>query len=119
MPFFVAIDPETLAITEAYQYPTAQKADHIEVKPPLDYRALDVSRDPETGEIRLTSNVTEFDKYKVWEIDARRKERNELLFRSDWTQCLDAPLSDTQRAVWRVYRQALRDFTWPFPSPPM
>jgi hypothetical protein len=118
MPFFVAINPETLAVTEAYEYEAARETTHIEVKPPLDYRALNVSRDPETGEIRLTSNATEFDKFEAWEIDARRTERNELLFKSDWTQCIDAPLSDTQKAAWRVYRQQLRDFTQPFPQLP-
>lgn len=117
MPFFIAVHPETLGITEAYEYTEARGPDHIEVKPPLDYRALNVTRNEE-GEIVLTSNTEEFDKFNAWEIDARRTERNELLFKSDWTQCIDAPLSDTQRAAWRVYRQQLRDFIQPFPPPP-
>ena len=36
-----------------------------------------------------------------------RAERNRLLAASDWTQLLDIP--ETTRAVWAVYRQALRD----------
>lgn len=35
--------------------------------------------------------------------------RNELLFKSDWTQAVDSPLTDAKRAEWRTYRQALRD----------
>lgn len=43
-------------------------------------------------------------------IDNVRSYRNQLLAESDWTQIVDSPLSDTQRAQWRVYRQALRDY---------
>jgi hypothetical protein len=43
-------------------------------------------------------------------IDNVRSYRNQLLAESDWTQIADSPLSDTQRAQWRVYRQALRDY---------
>ena len=40
-----------------------------------------------------------------------RKERNEKLLLSDWSQALDYPvsLSDAQIAEWTAYRQALRD----------
>ena len=44
-------------------------------------------------------------------------ERNSFLLRSDWTQTLDAPLSDSVKAAWVTYRQALRDLpdhsNWP------
>jgi hypothetical protein len=43
-------------------------------------------------------------------MDNVRTHRNQLLADSDWTQILDIPLSDTQRAQWRAYRQALRDY---------
>jgi hypothetical protein len=57
---------------------------------------------------------------------AMRSQRDAWLADSDWTQTLDAPLSDDQREAWAVYRQALRDFpsTWTagptaeFPDPP-
>lgn len=42
-------------------------------------------------------------------LDVLRAERNALLAASDWSQFADAPLTDEQRAAWRVYRQALRD----------
>lgn len=37
--------------------------------------------------------------------------RGELLVRSDWTQLVDAPLTEDQKTEWRTYRQALRDVT--------
>ena len=35
--------------------------------------------------------------------------RNNRLTGSDWTQMTDSPLSDTKKAEWATYRQALRD----------
>lgn len=43
--------------------------------------------------------------------NAMRYERNEKLASSDWTQVDDAPLTNTQKAAWATYRQALRDIT--------
>jgi hypothetical protein len=51
--------------------------------------------------------------------------RNKFLTQSDWTQMADAPLTEAERAEWRVYRQALRDLPTTtdvanpeFPEPP-
>lgn len=38
-----------------------------------------------------------------------RKQRNRLLVASDFSQFPDAPLSEDDRAAWRIYRQDLRD----------
>ena len=38
-----------------------------------------------------------------------KRQRNELLAASDWTQLPDAPLTESQKEAWRIYRQALRD----------
>ncbi len=38
-----------------------------------------------------------------------RERRNNLLIESDWTQGDDSPLSDSKKAEWQTYRQALRD----------
>jgi len=38
-----------------------------------------------------------------------RKQRNDLLIESDWTQGADVP--DTIKTAWVSYRQALRDVT--------
>ena len=45
----------------------------------------------------------------IWR-DVRSK-RDSYLERCDWTTLPDVPLSDTQRAAWAAYRQALRDIT--------
>lgn len=45
-----------------------------------------------------------------------REERTRRLYECDWTQLLDAPLTDAEKAAWREYRQQLRDlmeiFQW-------
>ena len=38
-----------------------------------------------------------------------RTYRNNALMVSDWTQAVDSPLSDSKKAEWQTYRQALRD----------
>ena len=38
-----------------------------------------------------------------------RAKRDLLLTHSDWTQGSDSPLSDSKKAEWKTYRQALRD----------
>ena len=43
-------------------------------------------------------------------ISRMRQERNALLAQSDWTQMADSPLSNSEKAEWATYRQALRDF---------
>lgn len=40
-----------------------------------------------------------------------RKERDDYLTASDWTQVADSPLSDEVKATWATYRQSLRDLT--------
>lgn len=35
--------------------------------------------------------------------------RNAALQKTDWTQAVDCPLSDSKKAEWVSYRQALRD----------
>jgi len=52
-----------------------------------------------------------------------RRERNQKLADSDWTQISDSPLSDSDKTAWQTYRQGLRDIpnqvgfptnvTWP------
>ena len=39
-----------------------------------------------------------------------RRQRNQWLEGSDWTQVPDSPLSDTKKAEWATWRQAMRDF---------
>ncbi len=55
--------------------------------------------------------------------ESLRKERNELLSGTDWTQAIDSPLNAEDKTAWATYRQSLRDIpdqsgfptevTWP------
>lgn len=40
---------------------------------------------------------------------AMRNIRNHHLLQSDWTQVVDAPLTNEKKALWATYRQQLRD----------
>jgi hypothetical protein len=40
-----------------------------------------------------------------------RAERDEKLFKSDWTQVNDVALTSEQINLWKIYRQELRDIT--------
>ena len=39
-----------------------------------------------------------------------RRQRQQWLEDTDWTQVPDSPLSDTKKAEWATWRQAMRDF---------
>jgi len=43
--------------------------------------------------------------------------RKLLLISNDWTQGADSPLSDSKKAEWATYRQALRDLPASYPNP--
>jgi len=43
--------------------------------------------------------------------DTLRGQRESLLNNSDWTVMSDSPLSNSKKAEWVTYRQALRDIT--------
>ena len=45
-----------------------------------------------------------------------REERDGRLFRSDWTQLSDAPLTESKKQEWSVYRQELRDLPQTYPN---
>ncbi len=45
-----------------------------------------------------------------------RQRRNIMLTACDWTQAPDSPLSDSKKAEWQTYRQALRDITTTYSS---
>jgi hypothetical protein len=108
-----------------YEYPTADMgrdplATHIEVVPPLDYRAVRVNQD-----LTLSPDTDKMVEMYKSEYQAIRDQRNDLLTKSDWTQIPGSPLNDEKKAAWATYRQQLRDlviegscpldFTWPTP----
>lgn len=49
--------------------------------------------------------------------DSIRQKRNELLDRSDWALMTDSPLNQSQKQVWCLYRQTLRDIPQTFTNP--
>ena len=48
--------------------------------------------------------------------DELREKRDRRLAASDWTQMADSPLSDSKKAEWATYRQALREIPQKFPA---
>jgi Phage tail assembly chaperone protein len=129
MPYFVAVVPETLQIAAMYEYTEADpsrepEATHIQVVPPMDYRAVLVSKDAE-GNIQLTPDTDKMNEMYKYEYQGIRSQRNDLLYKSDWTQIPGGPLTDEKKAEWATYRQQLRDlviegscpldFVWPTP----
>tara|TARA_A100001015_G_scaffold86222_1_gene95843 strand:+ start:1742 stop:1975 length:234 start_codon:yes stop_codon:yes gene_type:complete len=75
----------------------------------------------------IINGDSENPKEPPWE-DMHRERRKEALQETDWTQLPDSPLTDSKKAEWRTYRQALRDLpthsNWPklegneWPTPP-
>ena len=45
-----------------------------------------------------------------------RTKRKADLISCDWTQTTDAPLTDSKKAEWATYRQALRDLPATYPN---
>ena len=59
--------------------------------------------------ILVTPNNDQIQTYDNQEnLYAFREERNAKLAKSDWTNVLDSPLSDSKKAEWQSYRQILR-----------
>lgn len=68
---------------------------------------------------KIADAPDDFNKYDwsthTWSLDSDalweyvREERAHLLLMCDWTQVSDAPLSDSKKAEWATYRQALRN----------
>ena len=50
-------------------------------------------------------------------MEVLRGRRTMFLEESDWTQFADSPLSDSKKAEWATYRQALRDLPENNPDP--
>jgi len=50
-------------------------------------------------------------------MDILRGRRSFLLQESDWTQMPDCQLTDSKKAEWATYRQALRDLPQNNPDP--
>ena len=71
------------------------------------YLAADVDNVETIFETLYTSSTTP----TPFSADTLRAQRKDLLNNSDWTVMSDSPLSDSKKAEWVTYRQALRDIT--------
>lgn len=67
------------------------------------------------GVVRNIYNVREFTQEELVDKFIRAR-RSYLLVECDWTQTIDAPLSDAKKAEWAAYRQALRDLPTQYPD---
>jgi hypothetical protein len=111
---FNAIPPEQLVDLTAYGYPEYKFYPVVEdAYPAIDYL---YTVDPPTTEIDHV-NCTVYVRYTTTPKSSNdawssiRNERTKKLFRADWTQLPDAPLTEEQKTAYRTYRQALRDIT--------
>lgn len=59
----------------------------------------------------IPKNEDEIKEMTAFQWDRIREDRNSLLFKSDWTQLPDSPLTDDQKNLWKIYRKSLRDIT--------
>lgn len=59
----------------------------------------------------VTKKLKKIAPVQIDPVDVIRQTRLKLLAACDWTQSLDSPLSESKRAEWATYRQALRDMT--------
>jgi hypothetical protein len=90
----------------------------VEEKPGIDWYAI--PEDNENKFYKLVSgapvNMTEEEKDEyyfslktAYSYINLRRDRDELLTRSDWTQLPNSGLSESAKESWETYRQALRD----------
>ena len=72
---------------------------------------------PDTMRVNLeTKQLENIPQNTDWTDWMRQRRRLELID-SDWTQGADSPLSDSKKAEWQTYRQALRDLPSNYSSP--
>ena len=72
---------------------------------------------PDTQRVNLETLELEDIPVNVDYTDWMRQKRRLELISCDWTQGADSPLTDSKKAEWRTYRQALRDLPSTLSSP--
>lgn len=111
MAHFIFYDTVTGRITNNLNCSVASK--DIMVAENTNLGALEgVCHDIDNNMVNVSSNphVIESKPAIVEDVqDYLRRQRQNLLVSSDWTQAADSPLSDTKKTEWQTYRQALRD----------
>lgn len=126
---YAIIDKNTLEIKNVYWSETGidtNRADytadvqHIEIPINLDYWCI-----KSTSNFTIVVDDEKLINKNKQNIDNIRQQRNDLLYKSDWTQIPGNSLTDEKRILWATYRQQLRDliisgtcpddFQWPTP----
>lgn len=108
---FIIYDQATGEIAQVIDVP----ADEVEqnLTPGQAYRPLPEGAEIDPASQRIDSNggIMSFDPPVDHDrlLREARAERNRRLSQCDWTQALDSPLSEPDRAAWAAYRQQLRD----------
>ena len=123
----VVLNGAAATVTSPYGVSTRSGVEEIDGKWFTKFIAGPVFTDTTDDKGNVTTAADNEAAYKA-RIDAQRadsvrKERTKLIAESDWTQLSDSPLSDSVKATWVTYRQALRDLptaegfphtmTWP------
>ena len=98
-----------------------EQTESIELQPPALVNGVWVQ-----GWLIAQANAEEIERRTTEKAALQRAKRNLVLSRTDYTQCLDFPGTDSERASYAVFRQALRDvpeqigFPWDvvWPVPP-
>jgi|TARA_R110000744_G_scaffold277899_1_gene390228 hypothetical protein len=70
-----------------------------------------LEKDADNVETMFESLYTAYTTPIPFSADNLRLQRESLLKNSDWAVLSDSPLSDSKKAEWVTYRQALRDIT--------
>ena len=115
----VTVNAETLEIVDRFRGDIngreAPGLMFIEVQEPLNLYTVKAVKTQE-GNITLVEDdiLVEYMAYEPERVNARntrifKNKRNMKLSECDWTQLPNAPLSDSKKQEWEVYRQALRD----------
>ncbi len=124
MTYRIVYKTATGQITNVKRFSDARLTKFLDMNPGLSY-INDFVLEPENWLVidgALVDNTPAVD-YTEW----MRRRRNLRLTESDWTQGADSPLSDSKKAEWGSYREALRnlpssytgaitskdDVTWP------
>lgn len=95
LPYSYTMDQGVLSVS--MQYVGQPTLEELEVDPTL-VTLLDPTLEEVEEDIKLNGGLVEL-----------RMERDSLIVASDWTQFTDAPLTETKKSEWAVYRQKLRD----------
>lgn len=104
----------TQQITGALSYIDLGDVNTLEVP---DNTEIDSNRQKVVGGKVVAYEASEIaDDLKLVTMRELKMRRVQLLFSSDWTQTSDSPLSDSKKAEWVAYRQALRDLPESYPN---